>query len=139
VTELLNISRAISCINTELVPDVSETASVTVIRGRREECLVKVVESYAEMLTELQTYYIKKREKYRTKNINNYRSPVRVQIGMPNFSNLPNPSGRIRPWGSLSLLTEMCTGNIKEKMFLGSIARPVSRADNLTAICEPIA
>jgi hypothetical protein len=42
-----------------------------------------------------------------------------------------------RPWGSLSLLTEMSTTNIKI-MFLGSKLRLVRRADNLTAICEPI-
>jgi hypothetical protein len=34
--------------------------------------------------------------------------------------NLPNPSGRTRPWNLLSLLTEMNTGNIKEIMFGGS-------------------
>jgi hypothetical protein len=34
----------------------------------------------------------------------------------------------------------MSTGNIKKKvMFLGSKARPVRDADNLTAIYEPIA
>jgi hypothetical protein len=33
-------------------------------------------------------------------------------------------------------LTEMSTRN--GKMFLGSEVRPVHRADNLTAICEPI-
>jgi hypothetical protein len=42
--------------------------------------------------------------------------------------NLPNPSGRTRPWRSL---WQMSTGNIK-KMFL------VRGADNLTAIYEPI-
>jgi hypothetical protein len=51
--------------------------------------------------------------------------------------NLSNPSGRTRPWGLLSLLTEMNTGNIK-KMFLGSKVRLVRGADNLTAIYEPI-
>jgi hypothetical protein len=35
-------------------------------------------------------------------------------------------------------LTEMSTSNIKLIMFLGSKARPVRRADNLTAIREPI-
>jgi hypothetical protein len=35
-------------------------------------------------------------------------------------------------------LTEMSTRNIKIIMFLGSKVRPVRRADNLTAICEPI-
>jgi hypothetical protein len=53
------------------------------------------------------------------------------------FLNLPNPSGRTRPWGLLSL-TEMSTRNIKIIMFLGSKVRLVRRADNLTAIYEPI-
>jgi hypothetical protein len=35
-------------------------------------------------------------------------------------------------------LTEMNTGNIKQKMFLGSKVRLVRGAHNLTAICEPI-
>jgi hypothetical protein len=35
-------------------------------------------------------------------------------------------------------LTQMSTGNIKKIMFLGSIARLVPGADNLTAIYEPI-
>jgi hypothetical protein len=51
--------------------------------------------------------------------------------------NLPNPSGRTRPWGLLSL-TEMGTGNIKKIMFLGSKVRLVRGTDNLTAIYEPI-
>jgi hypothetical protein len=51
-----------------------------------------------------------------------------------NCFNLPNPSSRTRPWGLLSLLTEMSTGS-RKVMFLGS---RVYRADNLTTICEPI-
>jgi hypothetical protein len=35
-------------------------------------------------------------------------------------------------------LTEMITRNIKIIMFLGSNVRRVRRANNLTAICEPI-
>jgi hypothetical protein len=35
-------------------------------------------------------------------------------------------------------LTEMSTRNIKIIIFLGSKVRQVSKADNLTAICEPI-
>jgi hypothetical protein len=35
-------------------------------------------------------------------------------------------------------LTEMSTRNRKIIMFLGSKVRPVRRADNVTAICEPI-
>jgi hypothetical protein len=46
-----------------------------------------------------------------------------------------NPFGRSRPWGSTQPLTEMSTRS-RKIMFLGSIARPVRRADNLTAICE---
>jgi hypothetical protein len=34
--------------------------------------------------------------------------------------------------------SEMSTGNIKEKMFLGNKVRLVRVADNLTAIYEPI-
>jgi hypothetical protein len=47
------------------------------------------------------------------------------------FSNLLNPSGRTKS------LIEMST-RIKNIMFLGNKALPVLRADNLTAICEPI-
>jgi hypothetical protein len=39
--------------------------------------------------------------------------------------------------GSTQLPTEMGT-RIRRIMFLGSKARPVRKADNLTAICEPI-
>jgi hypothetical protein len=46
------------------------------------------------------------------------------------FLNLSIPSGSIRPWGLL-------TRSIKI-MFMGSKVRRVRRADNLTAICEPI-
>jgi hypothetical protein len=53
------------------------------------------------------------------------------------FLNLPNPSGRTSPWGLLSL-TEMSTRSIKIMMFLGSKVRRVRKADNLTAIYEPI-
>jgi hypothetical protein len=37
------------------------------------------------------------------------------------------------PWGRLSLLTEMSTRNLP-----ADEGRPASKADNLTAICEPI-
>jgi hypothetical protein len=51
----------------------------------------------------------------------------------------PNPSSHTRLWGSLRLLTEMSTKNIKKNiMFLGSKVLPAHRADNLAAICEPI-
>jgi hypothetical protein len=39
--------------------------------------------------------------------------------------------------GIIQLLTEMSIGS-RKIMFLGSKAWPVSRAVNLTAICEPI-
>jgi hypothetical protein len=54
------------------------------------------------------------------------------------FLNLPHPSGRTRPWGLIQPLTEISPRNIKIIMFLGSKVRQVLRADNLTAICEPI-
>jgi hypothetical protein len=49
------------------------------------------------------------------------------------FFNLPNPSSLTVALGSTQTLTEMSTGNIPEdKKWL------VHKADNLTAICEPI-
>jgi hypothetical protein len=48
------------------------------------------------------------------------------------FISLPNPSARTMPLGSQPL-TEISTRNI-----LGGKGRPACRADNLTAICEPI-
>jgi hypothetical protein len=50
-----------------------------------------------------------------------------------NFLIVPNPSGL----GFTEPLKEMSTRN-REIMFLGSKARPVRKADNLTAISEPI-
>jgi hypothetical protein len=53
--------------------------------------------------------------------------------------NLPNPSGLLA-LGFTQPLTEMSTGNIKNKlMFLGSKVWPVRGADNFTSIFEPIA
>jgi hypothetical protein len=43
-----------------------------------------------------------------------------------------------RPWGFTQPLTEMSTRNVKIIMFLGSKVRLVRKADNLTAIYEPI-
>jgi hypothetical protein len=54
------------------------------------------------------------------------------------FFNVPNPSGRTRPWGSLSSVTDMSNRSM-QIIFLRSKARPVRRADKLAAICEPIA
>jgi hypothetical protein len=49
------------------------------------------------------------------------------------FFNLPNPSSRTVALGSTQPLTEMSTRNIPGGK--GLLAR---KADNLTAICEPI-
>jgi hypothetical protein len=54
-----------------------------------------------------------------------------------NYFNSPNPSGRTRSGGFTQRLTEMSTRS--RRMFLGSRARPVRRADDLSVICEPIA
>jgi hypothetical protein len=45
--------------------------------------------------------------------------------------NLPNLSGRTRPWGFTQPLTEMSTGNIKKNIFLGSKVRPVQQFHTL--------
>jgi hypothetical protein len=49
------------------------------------------------------------------------------------FFNLPNPSSRIMALGSTQPLTEMSTRNTP-----GDKGRPARKADNLTAICDPI-
>jgi hypothetical protein len=49
------------------------------------------------------------------------------------FFNGPNSSSRIVAVESTQPLTEMSTG-----IFLGGKERPARKADNLTAICEPI-
>jgi hypothetical protein len=49
------------------------------------------------------------------------------------FFNCPNPSSRTMALGSILPLTEMNTKNIP-----GGKGRPARKADNLTAICEPI-
>jgi hypothetical protein len=54
------------------------------------------------------------------------------------FLDLPNLSGLARPWGFTQPISEMSTRNIKMIMFLGSKVQRMHRADNLTAICEPI-
>jgi hypothetical protein len=53
------------------------------------------------------------------------------------FLNLSKPFGRTRPQFTQPL-TEMSIRNIKIIMFLGSKVRLVRRADNFTAIYEPI-
>jgi hypothetical protein len=49
------------------------------------------------------------------------------------FFNWSDPSSRTMALGSTQPLTEMSTRNLP-----GSKGRPVRKADNLTAICEPI-
>jgi hypothetical protein len=49
---------------------------------------------------------------------------------------LPNPSSRTMALGSIQPLTEMSTRNPSGGG--GGKGRPVRKADNLTAICEPI-
>jgi hypothetical protein len=49
------------------------------------------------------------------------------------FLNWPNPSSRTVALGSTQPLTEMSTRSLP-----GGKGRPERKADNLTAICEPI-
>jgi hypothetical protein len=49
------------------------------------------------------------------------------------FFNSSNPASRTMAMGSTQPLTEMSTRNLP-----GSKGRPACKADNLTAICEPI-
>jgi hypothetical protein len=49
------------------------------------------------------------------------------------FFNWSNPSSCTMALGSTQPLTEMSTGNLP-----GGKARPARKADNITAICEPI-
>jgi hypothetical protein len=49
------------------------------------------------------------------------------------FFNLPNPSNHTMALGSTQPLTEMSTRNLPEGK-----GQPARKADNLTAICEPI-
>jgi hypothetical protein len=49
------------------------------------------------------------------------------------FFSWPNPSSRTMALGSTQPLTEMSTRNLR-----GGKGRPARKADNLTAICEPI-
>jgi hypothetical protein len=54
------------------------------------------------------------------------------------FFSLPNPSGHIRPQGLLSSNRNEYHKQRNRLMFLESRAWPVRRADNHTAISEPI-
>jgi hypothetical protein len=60
-------------------------------------------------------------------------SRVRFPMRSSDFFNLPNACSRIMAPGSTQLLTEMSTRNLPEGK-----RRPARKADNLTAICEPI-
>jgi hypothetical protein len=60
------------------------------------------------------------------------RSWVFIPEGVIGLFNLPNPSSRTMALGSTQPLTEMSTRNLP-----GVKGRPVRKADNLTAICEP--
>jgi hypothetical protein len=53
------------------------------------------------------------------------------------FFNLTNPSSLTRQLDFTQPLAEMSIRS-KKVMFLGSKVRPVRRADNLAAVCEPI-
>jgi hypothetical protein len=57
------------------------------------------------------------------------RSPVQI----PDKVDFFNPSNRIMALGSTQPLTDMSTRNLP-----GGKKRPARKADNLTAICEPI-
>jgi hypothetical protein len=58
----------------------------------------------------------------------------RVQVSMRwNFFNVPNPSSCTMALESTQPLTEMSTRN-----FHGGKERPAHKADNFTAMCEPI-
>jgi hypothetical protein len=61
------------------------------------------------------------------------RSWVRLVRCHWNFFNLPNPSSCIMALGSTESLTEMSTANLPKGK-----GQPASKADTLTAMCEPI-
>jgi hypothetical protein len=60
------------------------------------------------------------------------RSRVRIQDKV-DFFNSPDPSSSTMALGSTQPLKKMSTRNLP-----GGKGRPVHKADNLTAICEPI-
>jgi hypothetical protein len=61
------------------------------------------------------------------------RSRVRIPMRSLTFLNLPNPSNRTVALGSTQPLREMSTRNLP-----GGKGWPARKADNLTAISEPI-
>jgi hypothetical protein len=60
-------------------------------------------------------------------------SRARFPMWSLDFINIPNPSIRTMVLCSSQPLTEMSTRNLPEGK-----GRPARKADNLTAICEPI-
>jgi hypothetical protein len=60
------------------------------------------------------------------------RSRFRFQMRSLEIFHLPNPSSRTMALGSTQPLTEMSTKNLP-----WGKRRPVHKADNLTATCEP--
>jgi hypothetical protein len=62
---------------------------------------------------------------------------VRFRVQFPmrslDYFNISNSSGRTMALGSTQPLTEMSTRNLP-----GGKERPAHKADNFTAICEPI-
>jgi hypothetical protein len=61
------------------------------------------------------------------------KSRVLFPMRLFDFFNWSNPSSRTMALGSTQPLTEMSTRNLP-----GCKGRPARKADNLTAICEPI-
>jgi hypothetical protein len=61
------------------------------------------------------------------------RLRVRIPDEVIRFFNLPNPFSRTMTLGSTQTLTEISTRNLPSTKGL-----PARKADNLTAICEPI-
>jgi hypothetical protein len=66
-----------------------------------------------------------------------YATSRKVASSIPDevigFFNWPNPSSRTMALGSTQPLSEMNTRSLP-----GGKGRPARKADNLTAICEPI-
>jgi hypothetical protein len=65
-----------------------------------------------------------------------YATSRKVEGSSPDeveFFNLPNPSSRTMALGSTQSLTEISIRNLP-----GGKGRPARKADNITAICEPI-
>jgi hypothetical protein len=64
------------------------------------------------------------------------KSRVRFPMRLLDFCNLPNPSSRTVALRSTQSLTELSTRNLPGGS--GGKGQPARKADNLTAICEPI-